>query len=289
MYNKLIQFWKPLLAVIFWGASFIATKIALAELNPQQIIFLRLILAVILLLVIAIYSNKDFSFNLKNHAFIFILSLIAVFHLWIQVTGLQFTSAVNTGWIIGLTPIFMALLGFFVFKEKLNKKKIIGIGIAFGGLWLLVSKGNFFEIGLISNKGDFLVLASSFTWSIYSAVNKKVTLNYSPLMTIFFLFLMMMILIAPFTIDKKFVDLIFHLSSNTIFSILFLGIFCSGIAYVLWSKSLKDMKSATAGSFLYLEPFVTVFCSFLFLKEEITLLIILSGLIITAGVIIVNK
>src|SRR5690606_36079685 len=143
------------------------------------------------------YTKRDFSINLKNHGGIFILSLVAVFHLWIQVTGLQYTTAAKTGWIIGTAPVFMALIGLFVFKESLTFLKITGIIIAFFGLILLISNGSFASINLISNKGDFLILGSAFTWAVYSAVNKKITLTYPPMMTIFFLFLMMGIIISP--------------------------------------------------------------------------------------------
>ncbi|QQS36204.1 MAG: DMT family transporter [Ignavibacteriales bacterium] len=289
MKSKLIKYWKPLSAVVFWGVSFIATKVALDELVPLSIIFLRLILGTIFLSVIAVRTKKSFAVNLKSHGGILLLALIAVFHLWIQVTGLQYTSAANTGWIIGITPVFMALLGLLFLKEYLTPIKISGIIISFFGLLLLMSKGDFTSIGFISNKGDFLVLGSAFTWSVYSLVNKKISVNYPPMMTILFLFLIMAIIISPFAISKNSVESVTQLSSTGWIAILFLGIFCSGIAYVFWAQSLKEMESAKVGAFLYFEPFVTVVASWVLLNEEITLLMIVAGIIITAGVILVNK
>jgi RarD protein len=289
MKKKLLQFWEPLFAVILWGNSFIATKLALRELNPQTIILLRLIFGIALLVVFAIYTKKDFTLNLKNHGAIFILALIAVFHLWIQVTGLEYTSAASTGWIVGVTPVFMAILSTIFFKEKLSKTKIIGIIVAFSGLLLLVSRSNMSNIKFIEQKGDLLVLASAFTWSVYSLVNKKISLKYPPMMTILFLFIMMAVIISPFTVTRQSINAVIHLSLIGWVSILFLGIFCSGIAYVLWAKSLKELEATKVGSFLYLEPFVTVFSAWIILSETITVTIILSGLIITAGVILVNR
>lgn len=283
------KYWLPLPAIIFWGASFIATKYLLDELTPEAIISMRLLLAIILLSLIALLTKKDFTINLKSHLWIFFLALIAVFHLWIQITGLKFTTASNTGWIIGTAPIFMALLGYIFFKEKLNLLKISGIIIAMFGLLLLVGKGNISNIDLIKNKGDLLVLSSSFTWGIYSMVNKKVSLNYSPMMTILYLFIMMAVIIIPFNLNLKTYNSVIHLSAVGWISILFLGLLCSGAAYVIWAYSLRDMDSAKVGAFLYFEPFVTVISAWLFLKEEISLLMLLSGLIITAGVFLVNK
>ena len=261
----------------------------LDELTPETIISMRLILAITLLLVIALIQKRDFKINAKNHKYILLLAVIAVFHLWIQVTGMKYTTASNTGWIIGTAPIFMALLGLIFFKEKLNSIKVIGIIIATTGLLLLVGKGNPANIDLIKNKGDLLILSSAFTWGIYSMVNKKISLTYSPVMTIFYLFVMMAIIIIPFTANSSSLNSIKNLSNIGWIAILFLGLFCSGVAYVIWAYALREMESAKVGAYLYFEPFVTIITAWIFLNEEITLFMILSGLIITTGVFLVNK
>lgn len=276
-------------AVIFWGASFIATKIALEELSPITIIMMRLIIASVLLTSIAIITKRDFKINVKNHLRILVLALIAVFHLWIQVTGLKFTSASNTGWIIGTAPIFMAILAAIFLKEKITLFQISGIVIAMFGLLILVGKGDLLNIDLVKNKGDLLVLASAFTWGVYSMINKKISLNYSPLLTILYLFIMMAIIIVPFNLNGETINSVVHLSVISWVAVVFLGLFCSGIAYVIWAYALREMESAKVGAFLYFEPFVTVVAAWVFLAETITILMLMSGVIITAGVFIVNK
>lgn len=286
---KVLRYIPILIAVIFWGTSFVATKTALLEIKPVTIIILRLVLASTLLTIIALSTKRNFSINLKSHGWILILALIATFHLWIQVTGLQYTTASNTGWIIGTAPIFMAVLGLIFFKEKVTLLQLAGIFIAMIGLLLLIGKGNILNIDLIENKGDLLVLGSAFTWGVYSMVNKKISLSYSPLMTILYLFLMMLIIIIPFNLNSATLNSVINLSLIGWISILFLGLFCSGVAYVIWARALRDMESAKVGAFLYFEPFVTVLAAWFFLNEVITLIMILSGLLITVGVFIVNK
>jgi len=278
-----------MLAIIFWGTSFIATKTLLDELTPETIISLRLILGSMLLTILAFLTKNKFTVKLKSHVYIFVLALIAVFHLWIQVTGLKFTTASNTGWIIGTAPIFMAILAAIFFKEKVKLLQAGGILIAMFGVLLLIGKGNFQSISLIENKGDLMVLASAFTWGVYSMVNKKISLSYSPLMTILYLFLMMAIIIIPFNINENSVNSVIHLSAVGWISILFLGLLCSGVAYVIWAQALRDIESAKVGAFLYFEPIVTVVAAWFFLNESITVLMIVSGIIITIGVLLVNK
>lgn len=275
--------------MFFWGLSFIATKQLLNEITPEMIIVMRLLLAILLLTGVLTFSGISFSIDKNNLKKILLLSAVSVFHLWIQITGLKFTSASNTGWIIGTAPIFMAILGYFYFKEKISGKKLLGIVIAFSGLLILVGKGNPFNVDLIKNIGDWLVLLSAFTWGIYSIINKKITLSYSPVKTIFYLFLIMMIIILPFNISKQNITSVINLSAIGWFSILFLGLLCSGVSYVIWAYLLREMSSAKVGAYLYIEPFITFLGAWILLKEEITLIMLISGVIITIGVYLVNR
>ena len=98
----------------------------------------------------------------------------------------------------------------------------------------------------------------------------------------------MIIIISPFTLSSSMLAHITGLSFLSWLWILFLGILCSGVAYVLWAQALTELDSAKAGAFLYFEPFVTAYTAWLILDESITFLTILSGIIITGGVVLVN-
>ncbi len=287
--SQITKHWKPLFAVIVWGMSFIATKNALEEIKPEAIVFIRQILGILFLAAVLLKQKRKFSINIREQKWIFILAGIACFHLWIQVTGLQWTTASHTGWIIGITPVFMVILGIIFFKEKISSLQTLGIIISFLGLIFLVSKGDLTTLDFIKNKGDVLIISSSVTWSFYSMVNKKATFNLSPALTTFYLFLIVAVIIAPFTINKENISEVLRLSVSGWGSILFLGIFCSGIAYTLWAQALNEMSASRVGAFLYIEPFVTFFGAWLLLHEQITLLTLLSGLIIIGGVVLVNR
>ncbi len=281
--------WKPLVAIIFWGASFVATKSLLDSISPLGIIYIRVILGSVAALVIALFRKRNFTLRKKDLKGIFILSLISISHLWIQVTGMQYTSASNTGWIIGTVPVIMAIMGFLFYKERMNTQQLFGAVIAFTGLLVLISNGNLTSISFISNYGDLLVLGSAFTWSIYSFYGRKVTLDYPPSLTILYLFLTMFVLLSSVILSSGFFNSLVKLSAIDWSALIFLGIFCSGVAYVLWAEAMNELPANRVGAFLYLEPFVTVFTAWILLNEEITLLMMTSGLVIIIGVIMVNR
>jgi len=184
---------------------------------------------------------------------------------------------------------FWDLAELLLYKERMNTQQLIGAVIAFSGLLVLISNGNLTSISFISNYGDLLVLGSAFTWSIYSFYGRKVTLDYPPSLTILYLFLTMFVLLSPVTLSSEFFNSLVKLSTIDWSALIFLGIFCSGVAYVLWAEAMSELPANRVGAFLYLEPFVTVFTAWILLNEEITFLMMASGIVIIIGVIMVNR
>lgn len=288
MYS-LKQIWKPLASITLWGASFVATKSLLDILSPLGIIYIRLTLGVIFSFFVALLRKHNFALKKNDLKGIFILALISILHLWIQVTGMQYTTASNTGWIIGIIPVIMAIMGFLIYKETMTNIQLLGASISFIGLLVLISKGDLSSLNFISNYGDLLVLGSAFTWSIYSFYGKKVTLDYPPSLTILYLFITMLLLLSPVTLNSELFNTLKMLSTINWGALLFLGLLCSGLAYILWAEAMNELPANRVGAFLYLEPFVTVFTAWLLLNEEISLLMMVSGVVIIFGVILVNR
>jgi drug/metabolite transporter (DMT)-like permease len=286
--NAFHLFWKPLVSVLVWGLSFIATKYALAELDPVTIINIRLGLSIPLLGLGAYITGKSFRIQKKQIGLVALLATISVIHLTIQVTGLRYTSAANTGWIIGTSPIFIAVMGRIFLKERISRQQTWGILVSLAGLVLLISKGNLTSLSFIKGIGDLLILASCATWGIFSVINRKLSLNYSPLITTFYLFVFMAVITLPFNINSETFNAVLHLSTRGWTALLFLGLFCSGLGYALWAKALSEMPSANVAAFLNIEPFITFIGAWLILGEHITLITIVSGLVIMFGIGIVN-
>jgi drug/metabolite transporter (DMT)-like permease len=82
---------------------------------------------------------------------------------------------------------------------------------------------------------------------------------------------------------------IFQLSLNGWLSIGFLGVFCSGLAYIFWYDALQAMPAAQLGAFLYIEPLVAVVVSALLLAEPVLWASLLGGAIILVGVWLVQR
>jgi drug/metabolite transporter (DMT)-like permease len=72
-------------------------------------------------------------------------------------------------------------------------------------------------------------------------------------------------------------------------SILFLGIFCSGLAYLFWYSALEKKDSSLVGMYLYLEPLVTLIAAYFLLGEEIQWITLIGGGMILLGVYLATR
>src|SRR5215208_8467907 len=106
---------KAIFAVTVWGASFVATKISLQFVAPGTVVWLRFTMGVIIL-GIAVILNKQFSLPQgRDWGYFALLGFLGItFHQWLQSNALQTSEAGTTAWIVSTTPIFMAVLGWFL-------------------------------------------------------------------------------------------------------------------------------------------------------------------------------
>jgi drug/metabolite transporter (DMT)-like permease len=278
-----------LLCVIFWGWSFVATKIAVEYVNPFELLAIRYILALPILLA-ALYSKKvKLRFEKRDKIAILIGSAIITVHFLIQITGLKYTSATNTGWIISISPLVMAVLAFLILKERIGVRQVVGIIVATIGILLLVSKGELTKLDWLSSTGDWLVLASAHTWAFYSIATRYVSKSQNPLaVTVGVLgpSAVLVILYVAFLSDwSKFL----HLPVEPILALVFLGIFAMGLAQWFWQEGMAKLGAARAGFFLYLEPLATTGLAVPYLNEEFGLISAVGGALVLLGVFVAEK
>jgi len=296
--TKLIPYLEALFAVMVWGASFIATKVALQEVSPVTIVWLRFTIGVVVLGLAVLLRKQLAPPDRKEWLYFALLGFLGItFHQWLQSNGLKTSEASTTAWIVSTTPIFMALLGWLVLKEKLGWLKTSGILLAFAGVMLVVSKGNLstIAIGKFGAPGDFLILVSAVNWAVFSALSRRGLKSHPASLMMFYLMLLGWVFTSIWFLTSSLIlpgtgfSEIFSLSQNGWGSIAFLGVFCSGLAYIAWYDALQVLSTAQTGVFLYLEPLFAIVVAAIVLGEQITLASILGGAVILFGVWLVNK
>lgn len=278
-----------LIAVIFWGWSFVFTKELLGYVTPAEVMGLRLIIALPILLSVVKIKKIRFEFEKKDLNRVLLGGLIIAIHFFIQITGVKYTTATNTGWIISITPLVMALLSFLILKERIGLKEISGIIVATIGILLLVSKGHLFTLDWLQSTGDWLVLISAHTWAIYTVLTRDISRKYNPLAVttaiLAFPALLMLIYMIIFSDWTNFVSL----PPKPLLSLLALGILCMAIAHWFWQEGVAKIGATRAGIFLYLEPLATTALAIPFLSEKFGLFTGIGGGLVLCGVFIAER
>lgn len=290
--SNLLPYFEATFAAVVWGASFIATKVALKDVSPITIVWLRFGMG-LLVLGAAVALRKEFSLPKKNEwGYFALLGFLGItFHQWLQSNGLQTSEAGTTAWIVATTPVFMAILGWLILKEGLSLVKIFGIALAFFGVLLVVSDGNLasISIGKFGAPGDILILVSAVNWAVVSVLSRRGLKTTSASLFVFYMMLFGWLFASALFVGNGLIVEVPELTFNGWLGITFLGIFCSGLAYIAWYDALQALTTASTGVFLYIESLIAMVVAFFILNEAITIASLVGGGVILFGVWLVNR
>jgi drug/metabolite transporter (DMT)-like permease len=292
------------LAVFFWGASFVATKLALREITPAMIVFVRFAIGILLLVSVAAWRRDRIAFQRKELPALALLAFLGItFHQWLQANGLKSASATVTSWIVATTPVFVALLGWLALGEGASRLRVIGILLAGIGALIVVSKGdlNSLFVGRIGTAGDVLITISAINWAVFTVGSKRWLERQDspggerslddgrPLRMIISIMIVGWLIGLPwFILDGGWEGLV-ELSLAGWGALIFLGVASSGLAYLFWYDALDKVDATQAGAFLYLEPLVTMTLAGPLLGEIVHGATIVGGACILAGLWLVNR
>ena len=290
--KRFVVYLKALAAVVVWGASFIVTKLALRDLTPMTVVWLRFTIG-LPVLTVAMVRRRELALPAPRELLIFaFLGLQGItFHQWLQSNGLVTARATTTAWIVTTVPIFIVLLGRFFLKEKLGFIRTVGIVLAALGVVLVVSRGELHLLtsGQFGTKGDFLILISAVNWAVFSVLSRSVLGRHPASRVMFFVMASAWVFNTFFFLAGSGPADLLRMTLSTWAVIAFLGFICSGLAYIYWFDVLKALPASQAGVFLYIEPLVAMAVAAVVLGEAVTIPSLAGGAIILLGVWLVNR
>lgn len=272
------------IAVVFWGVSFVATKAVLHEVSPVTVIFTRFLIGSIVLFVIV----RDFPPR-RAWGALALMGFIGVFvHQMIQSYALTLTSATNTGWLIGVTPIWSAVLSAIFLRERFGWWKVVGLAGGFAGALLVVTRGEFSAsvIGAPSTTGDLLILLSTINWAAYSILGHSTIRALGPRRATSGAILFgSAMLLVPFLLQRGWRE-IPKLTMTGWGALLFLGVGCSALGYLFWYGALQRVEVSRVAALLYAEPLVTFAAAAILLGERVSGIVVVGGAIVLVSVLI---
>ena len=290
--TRLICHIGALIAVTFWGASFVSTKVLINEgLGPVEIYIYRFVLAY--LLVLAGCHRKLWANSWRDEMLFLVCGLCGSSIYFIaENNAVNYTRVSDVSMITTLSPLLTTLLIGALYKaERPGKWTYISSMIAFMGVGCIVFKDGLQGMAdgpdaLSTAIGDLLALGAAFSWAIYSVVLRKLNVTYSAQFVTRKTFFYGLVTAVPFWIVSKepVVELSTLLEPAVIGNLLFLGVLCSVAAYTLWALVMSKLGAITTNNYLYIQPICTmIIAACLFANDPITFMGCFGALLIIGG------
>ena len=269
-----------LVSVVLWGQSFIATRIALTSLSPVAVVALRHGTGAAVLAGWLLARRRPLLPAPGDRLVSVGLGVILGVHLLVQTSGLLYTSAINTAWIIAFIPVTIAVGARIFLGQRLPLLGWVGVVVGLAGV-LGVTASPHADFAR-AHWGDLLQLISCFTWTAYTLLSAgPVSRNGALSVTGVAMAVAAMINAAAVPFIGATVG---PLTPEVMLAVVFLGVLCSGVAYACWNLALDKDGATRTGAMIYFEPFVTLATAVAVLSEPVTINALLGGPVVLLGV-----
>lgn len=278
------------LATSIYGINHtVAKEIMPIYIGSSGFIMLRLLGATSIFWIISLFIPKE-KIQKKDFFRIIFASILGMcINMLAFFRGLELSTPINSGVIITLSPVLVLILSYFFLKEKITIKKILGILIGFSGAVFLIlntSKTGINAPNIPLGNSFFLLNASAYAG--YLIIVKPLTQKYSLFTLMKWLFLIGLILSAPLTYDQ-FIKV--NWSELPWFAIWRMGYVVIGttfLTYLFNIYALKTLSPTTVGSFIYLQPIITIIFALITSNDTLDSTKLLSCLLVFIGVYLVS-
>ncbi len=275
--------------MIFWGLSFVATKIALENVPTFTLVFVRFSLAALIFISLR-RGWKWPNFTRKDHVKMVLLALFEPgLYFIFETIGLQHTSAAKASLIIATIPVVVLVLSTLMLGERVSGTRIVGIVLSFGGIILLAVGDSNFKPALHGSLfGDLLIGGAVISASLYIVFARDLGRNYSSLDITF----IQIVYGASFFLIPSLFELPnLHWGAITLRStiaVLYLTVFATVVAFMLYNYALSKVSASRASVFINGIPVVTAISAWIILNERLTILQISGGTLVLSAVFLTN-
>jgi len=277
----------PLVTGILFAGSYIAGKYTTLDLGPLTTTLLRYLVALIFLAaLIPYYKTKALMVERRDVLMMMMLGLFGIvgYHYFFFLS-LKYTAVANTAIINALSPVITVGAAALFLGERLERKNYLGVALAFVGVLILLTRGEVDTILAIDfNKGDLLMLLSVLCWMVYALLIKKMLAKYSGFTLTFYATLcgvLLLLLLAP---GEGALEQITQISRVSAFSVLYMGVCASGLGYLLYNLSIREIGPTRTSSFVYsVVPVIVGLLALVFFNQSVTQTMIASTVLILTG------
>ncbi len=287
MQKKILPLLAATFATTIYGINHTVAKMVMPiYIGSLGLVFLRVLGATIIFWTISLFfktkpiEKKDRLTILKCGLFGMSINIAAF------IAGLDYSTPVNSSILIIISPIFVVILSFFIFKNKINFIKILGIILGFiGAMILILTADSNSSIGRNIPLGNFLFIVNSISYAYYLIIVKPMAEKYD-LITLFkWLFLIGLIFNFPLGINQ-FLDVDWASLPlwEAVLPMVFVVVGTTCMTYFLNGYALSKITSTEVAVFMYLQPIIGILFAIFTKSDTITLIMFVASVLIFTGV-----
>ena len=287
MQKKILPLLAATIATTIYGINHTVAKMVMPiYIGSLGLVFLRVLGATIIFWTISLFfktkpiEKKDRLTILKCGLFGMSINIAAF------IAGLDYSTPVNSSILIIISPIFVVILSFFIFKNKINFIKILGIILGFiGAMILILTADSNSSIGRNIPLGNFLFIVNSISYAYYLIIVKPMAEKYD-LITLFkWLFLIGLIFNFPLGINQ-FLDVDWASLPlwGAVLPMVFVVVGTTCMTYFLNGYALSKITSTEVAVFMYLQPIIGILFAIFTKSDTITLIMFVASVLIFTGV-----
>ncbi len=273
-----------LVTVVCWASAFVALRVAVRSFAPEEVAWLRFLSAAVVLGGFALLTRMSLP-RVRDLPALATLGLVghALYNLALA-WGQTRVPAASASFIISSAPIWMLVMSAGLRQERLAGARAAAMLVSLGGV-ALIAVGRAGSLAL--DPPALVVVAASLMQAIYSMGQRPLLRRYSPLQVSTFTALAALLWLSPFAPGAIRPLSVAPWSGGL--AALFLGVVPTAVGYSTWASAMKNLPPSSAGAFLYLVPAVVLGLAWAVLGEFPSRLAIIGGMLVVAGVIIVQR
>jgi drug/metabolite transporter (DMT)-like permease len=283
-----------ILANVLWATSYVASKFALRDTSVDLMLALRMGISALVLLPFLIAKRKQLQLNRRSLPQLLVLAVVGfVINKLLEYGGLALSTASDVALLISSESLFTAGLSWLILRERFKPLTGAALLLGFFGVYLIVERSLLPNIppgvGVWRVIGDLLVVMALLFEAFYSVRGKSLLVKYSPLLITAASIVVSMIFWTPVAAWEVIYAGWHPIGLLAWLSIAWLALMSTAVAYLIWFQGLARVAGSAAASTLFIQPLLGTFLAIILLRDQLTPMTIVGGILIIVSVYLIFR
>jgi drug/metabolite transporter (DMT)-like permease len=275
-------------AMIFWGASWISTKVLTNYINEYELVFLRMGICFITLFPIIYFFKFSFKLDIKSFFLVLIASLVLTSYSISMFIGLKHGSAGFGGALVTtLIPINTFIIVAILSRKTISLKHSFALLLGAFGVLNMLNIWNF-NLNEIFSKDTLYFLLSSILWPILTIITAKASKIHAFVFT-FYTYIISSVVLIIFFVDTSIFERVIEFDFIFWFNLFVITILSTTFATSIYFIGATKLGTKEVSSFIFLVPATALIIGAIFLGEKITLNTVIGTVFTIIAIYILNN